>query len=45
VRREINQWLVAPVLFFTLMLGPIGLMMYVALRGAMRGTLTLDEAK
>ena len=45
VRREINQWLVAPILFFTLMLGPIGLLMYVALRGAMRGTLTLNEVK
>jgi hypothetical protein len=45
VRRGINQLIVAPILFFTLMLGPIGLLMYAAARGGMHGTFTLDEAK
>jgi hypothetical protein len=30
--RAISAWLIAPVLFFTLMLGPIGFLAYLALR-------------
>ena len=29
---RINAWLIAPVLFFTLMLGPIGLLLYLSVR-------------
>ena len=42
-RREIPHLLVVPCLVFTLLLGPVGLLMYVLLRGAMRGTFTLVE--
>lgn len=31
-RRGMNHWLVVPCLFFTLMLGPVGLLLYLALR-------------
>jgi hypothetical protein len=31
-RRGINHWLVVPCLFFTLMFGPVGLLLYLALR-------------
>ncbi|MBL4863376.1 MAG: DUF4281 domain-containing protein [Rhodobiaceae bacterium] len=31
-RRGINRWLVLPCLFFTLMLGPLGLLLYLGLR-------------
>ena len=30
--RRINAWLMTPVLFFTLMLGPIGLLLYLGVR-------------
>jgi hypothetical protein len=33
----ISHWLVLPCLFFTLMLGPVGLLMYLLLRGVKRG--------
>ncbi|MEQ9520430.1 MAG: ABA4-like family protein [Parvibaculum sp.] len=31
-RRGMNHWLVVPCLFFTLMLGPVGLLLYIILR-------------
>lgn len=43
VRREIHPVIVAPCLVFTLMLGPVGLGLYAAVRGAMRRTGTLVE--
>jgi len=43
VRRGIHPLIVAPCLLFTLMLGPVGLGMYAAVRGAMRQTGTLVE--
>ncbi len=42
-RRGISHWFVIPCLFFTLMLGPVGLLMYLVLRYALRRTLTLEE--
>lgn len=43
-RREIPQWFVIPCLFFTLMAGPIGLLLYLILRIALgRGGFTLIE--
>lgn len=42
-RRGINHWLIVPCLFFTLMLGPVGLLMYFILRGVLRKTLTTEE--
>jgi hypothetical protein len=42
-RRGIAHWMVLPCLFFTLMLGPIGLGAYLLLRGALRGAWTLVE--
>ena len=42
-RRGISHWLVLPCLFFTLMLGPIGLMLYLLLRVAMRRETSLQE--
>ena len=42
-RHGINQWLVLPCLFFTLMLGPVGLLMYFVLRAIMRRTATTEE--
>lgn len=43
--RGIAHWFVIPVLFFTLMFGPVGLLLYVLIRLATgRGGLTLDEA-
>lgn len=42
-RHQINHLLVAPCLFFTLMLGPVGLLMYYILRGALRKTFTMEE--
>ncbi len=45
-RRGINHWLVVPCLFFTLMLGPVGLLLYLALRVATRkGGWALDPAE
>jgi len=44
-KRGINHWLVVPCLFFTLILGPVGLLLYIALRFATRkGGWSLDEA-
>ena len=31
--RSLSAWLMAPVLFLTLMLGPMGLLVYLVLRG------------
>lgn len=42
-RHNINHWLVVPCLFFTLMAGPVGLLMYLLLRLALRKTTTLNE--
>ena len=42
-RRDINHWLTLPILFATLMVGPVGLMLYLLLRFAMKGTVTLAE--
>lgn len=33
-RHGINHWLIAPILFFTFMLGPLGLLLYLLLRWA-----------
>ncbi len=42
--RRIPHLLVVPCLFFTLMFGPVGLVLYIAIRLIMRrGGLTLDE--
>lgn len=41
--RGINRWLVVPCLFFTLMLGPVGLVLYLVLRVATgKGGWSLD---
>ena len=42
-RRDINHWLTLPILLATLMVGPVGLMLYLLLRLAMKGTVTLAE--
>ncbi len=42
-RRGLNHWLVLPCLFFTLMLGPVGLLMYFILRGVVCRTVTTEE--
>lgn len=42
-RRGIPHLLVVPCLFFTLMLGPIGLMAYLVLRGLRTGAWALSE--
>lgn len=34
-KRGINHWFVLPCLFFTFMLGPVGLLLYLILRGIM----------
>ncbi len=43
-RRGIAHGFVVPCLVFTLMLGPIGLFLYLVLRYVKTRTLTLDEA-
>ncbi|MCZ7683037.1 MAG: ABA4-like family protein [Sandaracinaceae bacterium] len=43
-RRGVPHLLVVPCLVLTLMLGPLGLLAYLALRAAMKRTLTLVEA-
>lgn len=43
-RREIRHLYVVPCLFFTLMLGPVGLAMYLVLRAVLTGSVLLDEA-
>jgi len=35
VKRGINRWFLIPCLFFTLMLGPVGLLLYLVLRAVM----------
>ncbi len=43
-RRGISHWFVIPCLFFTLMAGPIGLMLYLLIRIALgKGSFTLME--
>ena len=42
-RRSIRPWMVAPCQLLTLMFGPMGLFSYVALRAALRRTLSFDE--
>ena len=42
-RLELSPWLVLPCLVFTLMLGPVGLLLYTALRFASRGTLRFGD--
>ena len=42
--RGISHWLVIPCLFFTFMFGPVGLLMYFALRTVRMKTLSLLEA-
>lgn len=42
--RKIPHWLVVPSLFFSLMFGPVGLLLYALIRLVLRGfNLTLDE--
>jgi len=43
-RRGVPHLWLLPCLFFTLMLGPIGLLLYLALRYALLRTTTLEEA-
>ncbi len=42
-RRNINHWFVVPCLFFTLMAGPVGLLMYLLLRWGISRVTTLSE--
>jgi hypothetical protein len=42
-RQGINHWLTTPLLFATLMVGPVGLMLYLLVRLAMKRTVTLAE--
>lgn len=42
-RRGISHWLVVPCLALTLMLGPLGLLAYLTLRGALKRVVTLVE--
>jgi hypothetical protein len=42
-RRRLHHGLVVPILFFTLMAGPFGLLLYVLLRGLRTGAWSLDE--
>lgn len=42
-RHKIHQAFIVPCLFFTLMFGPVGLLMYFVLRFALRKTLTTQE--
>lgn len=41
-RLDLNPWAVAPCLFLTFMLGPLGLLLYMILRLARRGTARFD---
>ncbi len=45
VRRGIHPLIVLPCLAFTLMMGPVGLGLYAAIRGGMRRTATLVETE
>ncbi len=42
-RRRISHALIVPILFFTLMAGPFGLLLYMLLRGLRTGVWTLEE--
>ncbi|MEP5763813.1 MAG: ABA4-like family protein [Halieaceae bacterium] len=42
-RRGINHWLVVPCLFFTMMLGPVGLLMYCLLRLSLKRETGFEE--
>ena len=44
-RRQIPHVLLLPCLFFTLMLGPLGLLLYLSIRFALRRETGLDEAR
>ena len=44
-RRGINHWLVLPCLFATLMVGPIGLLLYCCLRFALKRELSWNEVQ
>ncbi len=44
-RRGISHLLVVPCLIATLMVGPVGLLLYAALRFATKGAIELDEAE
>lgn len=44
-RRGVAHWWVIPCLFFTLMLGPVGLLMYLIVRFALKRTLTIEETR
>ena len=41
--RGINRWLVVPCLFFTFMLGPVGLLLYLVLRAFMTKKVTHEN--
>lgn len=42
-RRGVTHWLAAPAMFFSFMLGPIGLLIYIIGRFALKRAATLDE--
>lgn len=42
-RRSVTHWLTAPAMFFTFLLGPIGLLIYVSGRFLLKRTVTLIE--
>lgn len=42
VRLGLSRWLVLPCLVFTFVLGPVGLVLYMALRWGLRGVLAFD---
>lgn len=42
-RRRLNHYMIIPILFFTLMAGPLGLLLYMLLRGLRTGAWGLDE--
>ncbi len=43
-RLRINHLLVVPCLLFTFLLGPVGLLLYLGLRAALRGTYSVETA-
>jgi Domain of unknown function (DUF4281) len=42
-RRRINHGMIVPILFFSVMAGPLGLLLYLLLRGLRTGAWGLDE--
>lgn len=42
-RRRLNHYMIIPILFFTLMAGPVGLLLYMLVRGLRIGVWGLDE--